>query len=280
MSATIAYNGVDLDTAPYSIESVEGLIGGDDLRSHDLLYVDRSGVIPGRDLKGGKTIVLTVNVVADDDAEFNTAVMALQAAFAYPADTELPLTFTLPGMADETAVQINARPRRMAIPYQTGWQTGRYVQAVVELFASDGAKYSASESSTTIGLAAVVGGFVFPVVFPLVFGGGTLGIATVTNAGNIPTAPRFRIDGPVTNPEIRSETAEREIALDLDVAGGDYLIIDTATRSVLLNGTASRYSSLTAAEWFDLQPGANEIRFTGTSAATPTATITYRSAWL
>lgn len=279
--ATIAYNGLSLDTAPYSIAGAEGLIGGDDVRNTDLPYLDRSGVIPGRDLKGGKTVTLTIDVYADSDAAFNTAVANLQTAFVYPTDVELPLTFTIPGLAGGNSAQINMRPRRIALPYASGWKSGRYGQAVVELFASDGAKVSAAETTSTIGLAASSGGFSFPVTFPLVFsGGGSLGIVTVTNSGNIPSHPRFRIDGPVTNPKIRSETAGRELEFGMSVDTGEFLVVDVAARSVLLGGTASRYSTMTAAEWFDLTPGSNEIRFTGSSAGSPTLSIYSRSAWL
>lgn len=278
--ATIAYNGLNLDTAPYSIAGADGLIGGDEFRSHDLAYIDRSGMIPGRDLKGGKTITLTIDVYADNEAAFNTAVSALQSAFAYPATVEAPLTFTIPGLANNTAAQINARPRRLALPYQTGWRSGRAARAVVELYASDGAKYSATEHATSITLSASVGGFSFPETFPLIFSGGVLGIKTITNAGNVPTTPRFVINGPVSGAHIRSETLDRDIEFGDTIVAGDYLVVDVANRAVLLNGTASRYDSLVQAEWFDLVPGTNEIRFTGTSGSSPVLNIYWKDAWL
>jgi len=279
--ATISYNGLALDTAPYSIAAAENLIGGDNLRTNDLLYVDRSGVIPGRDYVGGKTITLTIDVYADSDAAFNTAVSNLQTAFAYPDEAELPLSFTIPGLAAGESAQINVRPRRLSLPYKTGWKSAHYGQAVVELFASDGAKYSSSVFSVITGLSASGGGFIFPEIFPLIFaGGGSLGIVTATNLGNVPTAPWFTIAGPVTNPTIRNETAGRQISVGMSVLAGETLWIDTADRSVLLDGTASRYSLLTSAEWFDLAPGDNEIRFTGSSAGSPNLTVQWRSSWL
>jgi hypothetical protein len=58
------------------------------------------------------------------------------------------------------------------------------------------------------------------------------------------------------------------------------LVLDSASRTVLLGGTSSRYVWLTSlSRWFTLQPGANALRFDGASGAGSCA-VSFRSAWI
>ena len=77
----------------------------------------------------------------------------------------------------------------------------------------------------------------------------------------------IRISGPVDGPRLRNETTGHELALDITLVSGEWVDLDSKNRTVLLQGTANRYSTLTTPEWWELQPGANQLRFT---AADPT----------
>ena len=63
---------------------------------------------------------------------------------------------------------------------------------------------------------------------------------------------------------------------------GEFLVIDTDARSVLLQGTASRRSTmLPGSDWFALKPGATPVLFRARDYA-PAARLTaeWRDAWL
>lgn len=153
----------------------------------------------------------------------------------------------------------------------------------MELIATDPLIYSDTLSSgmTTLEVATV-SGLTWPLSWPLSWGGSTQsGTINATNNGNTATPVVIRIDGPVTDPTIENVTTGSELSLSITVETGDFLLIDSGQRSVLLNGTASRYSTLDpGSTWFDLEPGLNTIRFAGASSTAGTLSITWRSAWL
>ena len=120
-----------------------------------------------------------------------------------------------------------------------------------------------------------------------------LGSRTVVNAGTIDAYPVFRIFGPVgvgaTPPDvttIRNLTTEKDLVFtDLEVAAGDYVEVDTRRKTVFVNGLSSqsRYDKLTFpdSEWFTLVPGANELRFSPTTATgSAELLIRWRDAYL
>lgn len=284
MVATVTFAGIPLDVAPYHIETAEGLSGSPEIRRYEYPRAGRNGVMVSPSLTSGRTFAFTIRVNHPTPATYHAAMVtlmdAIAEAFNAPADT-VALTFNLPGAAiGGTDVGAWVHPVRWTATTDTLYHKGAGLVAL-ELFAGDPLVYSVAETSTVISLAVSGGGFTFPEVFPLIFaGGGSSGTANIVNAGNAPSPPRFRIDGPVTDPRIRSDTADKDLLFDLTVDSGDWVDINVQNRSVLLNGTASRYSALIEAEWFDLAPGSNTIRFSGSSAGAPTLTVYSRSAWL
>lgn len=280
----IEFNGLRLDgrqaNGSYEIQSIEGLADGAELRSGDKLRVARSGYVAGYGYLGGRTITMTVAITNFDTATFRAAVADFREAFAVrPGSTEYPLTFQFPGIADGVTAQINCKARKLSLPMDSVYWADN-ATATVELFATDPLLYSAAETTTALTLSAVSGGFTFPLTFPLTFGAtGISGVTTVTNAGTAAAAPRFRVYGPVTNPTLRNETVDRGITVEVALTTGEFLDIDVANRSVLLNGTVSRYSSLSLAQWWDLEPGVNQIRYSAVVGTAVTTDMTWRSSW-
>lgn len=175
--------------------------------------------------------------------------------------------------------RVNGRPRRRA------WALDRkarfsYARAVLGFECPDPRIYDAALSSGSAGLGSVSGGLAFPHGFPHGFGSASPGSIVANNAGNFPTRPVARINGPVTNPKLENVTADKHMQFTITIASGDYLLVDLADRTILLNGTASRYSTLSAASrWWELAPGNNQINFSGTSAGSPTLQLEWRGAW-
>jgi hypothetical protein len=119
------------------------------------------------------------------------------------------------------------------------------------------------------------------------------GSATITNSGNTRVPVLFEVDGALTASAsspvaitLTSATPDKVINIVLSQSQtADTLSIDTYKREVLFNGQgyetgqgSSRRRVSTLVDWFDLEPGANTITFTGTGNAT--CTVLFRSGWI
>lgn len=145
--------------------------------------------------------------------------------------------------------------------------------------------YSGAEHSVILGLPATTGGLTVPVTVPLTVDATVAnGRRSVTNAGTKTTGLQLRIDGPVVDPRISLITTSGNALLRfwLELGTGQWLDIDTAARTVMINGTASRRGRVTAegTGWPVLPPGIHEIAFdAGVYNPTAQLTATWRDAW-
>ena len=279
--ALLQYNGVTLDTAGMLVKSVKGLADSPDVSPQDQPLVARDGLAAGYDYLRGRTVQILLDVTGQDVAQFNAAMDALSQAFVVGGQTELPLTFQIIGIAGGNLARVNCRTRKFSpIGVTEDWiNNGSASEVAIELYATDPRKFSDAATTVSLSVSAALGGFTFPITFPLTFGaGGSSGLVAVTNLGNAPSPPTFRIYGPITNPSLRNETTGEQISLNLTIASGEYVDIDVKNSSVLLNGTANRYSSLSVAQWWNVQPGVNQIRYSASSGSS-TVDMTFRSAW-
>ena len=103
--------------------------------------------------------------------------------------------------------------------------------------------------------------------FPRSYGSaGTSGQLTAVNNGAAPAYPVLRLDGPVANPSVEQTNTGSILTLDATLQVGEYLLIDTRSRAVLLNGSAPRRSWVRAgSEWPLLMPGSNNFAYRGTA---------------
>lgn len=277
----LEFNGLRLD-GRYEIRSVEGIADAPDLRTSDLTLAGRDGLFVGNDLLGGRTVTITLDVYAWSEAEFYEAVRDLRAAFKVGGASELPLSFQLPGIGDGSTLRINARGRRLALP-----QTPQYWQqastAVVELFATNPRILADTAQTTTITLnLTAAGGHVWPQSWPMSWGGpASSNSIQATNAGTFNADALYRVDGPIVNPRIENLSTGATFKLGLTIAAGDHVLIDTSTRTVLLNGTANRYTTVTTGStWPVLVPGSNTIRIGADTTTAALFTVTWRSTWI
>lgn len=269
----------------YGFIEVEGLADQPEVRSSDRTRLRRHGLLPGDDYLGGRSVVLSLEVFGADDAAFQANLDALKAALV-PGNAEAALSFKVPGVAGGGVRIMNVRPRKMALPIETRFLY-RLPKVAVEFFATDPRLYDIVQQNPSTGLnLSVIGRPSGNFSWNLSWGGpSTSNIVQATNAGTFVTPCVIKIDGPVTNPQVENVTAGKFIKLSADgglvLASGEFVEIDTDARTILLGGTASRYSKLSSdSSWFDLAPGANELRFIGTTAGAPLMTVTWRSAWL
>lgn len=146
---------------------------------------------------------------------------------------------------------------------------------------------SGSESTASTGLPTQTGGLTAPVTAPLTVDG-TLsgGSASLVNDGTAAAELSLRIDGPVTSPTIVLQGPGgdlSEIRVDLTLTSSQWLEIDTAARTALLNGLPQanqRGRTVWDVDPRPLEPGTTTLRYlAGDFNATTEVTATWRSAW-
>ena len=273
-----SYNGLTFDPgglSGFALDTMQGLDDLPDVRHGDLPRGQDDGAFLAVDLLGERIITLTLHVLADE-ASYPTRVAGLKSAFMPQRSAELPL------YARGSTVLVNCRTTKARIPQDVN-TPGGYGVATIELTASDPRIYDANLTTIAVPVAVAGSGFRFPMTFPLTFGtAGTGGTFTATNLGNFPTKPTVHITGPVDNPRLEHTDSGKVITLAISLASGDYLDLDFNTRTIILNGTASRRNALVGGSaWWDILPGVNRMRYSANTVLLGSvATVTFRSAWI
>lgn len=129
------------------------------------------------------------------------------------------------------------------------------LEFAVPLVSEDYRKTSATLTQTTVGAGGVV-----------------------TNPGDAPATPSLRIAGDsAANVGVTNATTGQTVSTDLNLAGGDVLVIDCATGQATLNGAdASSHLALGSA-FFDLVSGANTVNLVNGGAAS--LRVDFRASW-
>lgn len=265
----------------WQVREIEGL-GVPSLRTSDSSRPIQHGEFPGLDLLEGRTVRLGLLSENADSSVLRDRADALTQAWA-PADDEagdrdVPLHIRPVGDRKEV---LFGRPRRCEVRLELDLFGADILMADVEYRAQDPRRYSAVESSVSVSPPVTSAGRTYDLTFDRAYGAGTSGTVAATNAGNFGTFPVWQLAGPLTNPDLENVTAGKTVSLAISIASGDTLEVGFQERTVLLNGTASRYNTVTsgASDWWELAPGDNDLRL-GADSGTGSATVTWRSAWL
>lgn len=270
-----AANGIE-------IEKWSGLNALPALRTSDQDRPNAHGQYPGRDLAGGRTVTMDLWIRATPSVTLAARLDAADAAFTI-SDDEQPFIFELPGVTGARRLWARCRRADVAGGNQfalAGVDNAGEVLMSVELHATDPRIYSDTLHSTSITLPTAVGGLTFNATANFSFGSvGTGGSAIVDNAGRFDAPWVAVIPGPVTDPTIEHVGLSRQLRFTGEIVAGEFLVIDSAAKSVLLNGTASRYGWLTKAQWFDLPAGASQINFRA-AAGSGVMQWSWRDAWI
>ncbi len=263
-------DGTDIDVA-----EVTGLEDLPDIRRADRPRARAAGRWANPHYPDERIVTFRLEM-AEEDPDALGVLLGQIDSMTVPRDDASPLGFHFDGRPEQV---VFARPLRRQIPTDLRRLFGAAV-ATVQFVAADPLKYSATETSDSTGVGSVSGGLGFPHGFPHGFGSATAGTIAVQNDGTVDAPWTATLDGPLTSPSITLVGTTGALALNgFSLAAGESLEIDSAERTVMLNGTASRYSSLTSRTWFDLPPGASLVQL-GAAAGTGTLTLRYRSAWL
>jgi hypothetical protein len=145
--------------------------------------------------------------------------------------------------------------------------------------ATDPVKYGA-EVTFTIELGGGGAGLVYPVTYPVVYGGSsTSGVGSAPNTGTVAVEWSAVLTGPLLNPRLEHIESGRFVKVVGELLAGETLTLDSRTGSLLFGGTSPRPSWQGAgSSWFQLEPGSNSLRLTA-DTGTGTAVGTYRPGW-
>lgn len=131
------------------------------------------------------------------------------------------------------------------------------------------------------------GGFVWPLVFPLAMPSFNIE-QVVVNPGNVSSPVLVRLYGEVTTPCIHNETTGEALELVGDITADQYLEVNTSfgRKSVELVtiSTGARVNALdrlnlNLADFWQLRPGANELRFEADVNVSGRVDLYYRPRW-
>lgn len=275
----MTYNGLTFGASTvYGIQSITGLHDLPEVRTSDRARARNHGQFQGTDYLGGRDIDVGVTITSKhpSDATWQAFSQALVAG----QTTEFPLTFQVPGVGLGGELQVAARVRKLSLPISMDYYNG-VGRAAVQFHCTDPRLYSSTLETVNFTQASTSGGLTFNATFNLSFGGAaTGGTAVCANNGEFDTPWVATISGPIVDPRIENVTTGEIIYFTGSLAAGETLVVGSQDRTVLLNGTASRYSWIKyGTQWFDLAPGNNTMRLAGASG-TGTMTVNFRSAWI
>lgn len=136
-----------------------------------------------------------------------------------------------------------------------------------------------SQSGVVANPTVITVGTGFNMSFNVGFGGSVpINGATVGNSGTHTAYPIIALQGPLTNP-VLVDSFGVTMAFNITLAAGDNLVIDCKNKSVVLNGQASRRSSLAGLNWFAVPGGMTETVFFSADSGTGTATVSMNSTY-
>ncbi|TDC02595.1 hypothetical protein E1091_00345 [Micromonospora fluostatini] len=223
-------------------------------------------------------VPLQIYVEAATGGEWLALHQQLLAAFA-PSHTDVDLRFVWGG----TEYLMRGRPR-MVEPDVTAIASGWSVTKAA-FVALDPAIYSGVEHTATLRLPVTGGGLTVPMTLPAaVTATVTAGRVNITNAGTKPTSLRLRAYGPVPEPRISLVTPAGTAMIRYwsTLWSYQWLEIDTASRTVYLNGEASRRGQVTVEGlgWPVLPPGTCELAYDSPVYNSGTRLdVAWRDAW-
>ncbi len=262
----------------YVLTSIEGL---DDpaFRETRQNRAAMDGQIDYAHLLAERMVTLRGKIIAKSESDLITKRQNLENAFIKDGEYHW-LKYQLSG---QVAKQVYCKVFNKEI---TEIYIEKYIRPFrINLIAIDPRIYSQEELTKTVYIPSAEGGRVYAKTYPKTYGTvQTGGKIVCTNNGNYSVWPIVKMYGPLSSPKIRNnDDGQKEIQINMVVADGDYLEIDFLEKTIMLNGTASRYNYLGSSpdDWWKLKKGNNEIEFRdGLGNVTGKALIIYRHGWI
>ncbi|MET0426288.1 MAG: hypothetical protein ABW046_20635 [Actinoplanes sp.] len=233
---------------------------------------------------GAKAVALVVRLDPSSGQPIMPALAGLRAWCA--PGRRVQLVYTPSGMAERI---LYLRGDQLGADLPMASMISGVVDVQLQWACPDGVEYSSATTQTTVMMQTPIttGGRTYPLTYPRTYPAQTgTGVAVVTNAGTVPSAPVIRAFGPCVGPAITNETTGQVLAMaGYSLSSTDYVEIDMAAKTVQLRGVpgadANRRSRATTAQWWSLAPGDNTIRFTAESGSVPAQLLVLsQDAWI
>ncbi|MFD7610995.1 hypothetical protein [Streptomyces sp. NPDC059828] len=260
---TCEYNGlvVGSSDSAASLVAVDGLLSLPDMRTADLVLVQRHGLYPGDDYMSGRTVTLTLEVYGSTGEVFTEALNAVYAAFG-PAEREIPLRFRFPGVAGGRTAYVNVRPRKRSAPLDLNFAYS-VCNVVVELFATD--PYIYADAPVSLALSAPWQGSDPKLRF--------------SQVGSVPALPVIKL----TNAKdcvIKDEISGKWFGM-ANLAGGLTINSETQALTATASGTGFNDRITAGSTWPEFAFGEHRLSMTTLAVNSPTtAEITWRDRWV
>lgn len=271
LNDTLTFSAETDDTA-FHILSVTGL-GVADIRTSSFLFSGRSGGLVTDQFLGFRTIALIGRIGKNNNTRAQHALDRQAAVDALPIGETIPVEIT--NFAGDT-FKIEANVTDAKIEYRQG---GRSSDCLIQLTAGDPLFYSTDggDEQTAHITRVTQGGYITPEDLPINWASGS-SPTVVNNDGEAIYYPRIELHDQADNPIITNQTTGERFELDINMVGGDDVIIDMFKRTVTLNGANIIGSKTDDSVWWGLQEAANSIALDSTSGSdTVTADIYWRN---
>lgn len=155
---------------------------------------------------------------------------------------------------DDKQLQFYAMVKNLVFPYTT-----METPLLLELIAPDYRFYGQTLKEFETAESQIFGGAEIPATIPMSLAPDAA-TYNLVNDGNGTMQPIFRIDGPGTSFIVGNDTTDEEFTITYDLEVGEYILIDPANESILLNGVTDIYSAFDGNFW-SVVPGDNTIHF-------------------
>jgi hypothetical protein len=279
-----SYNGFVFGSGtPYVVNSVDGLANLPELRAQDVDRGYNDGMFTGRDFLNGRTITVTLNVLAGNGnsasqnwALFQNALTPVQQLTSSNGLLQFQLAAT------DTPKRMTARVRTRVANIDPEYTYG-YITAQVTFFSPDPRYYDESVTTTTLTPTRAFGRTYnrgYNLVYTQALTGAAGSTATVVNGGSGPMPLTITITGPMSSPQITNLTTGQYLQLTYNLSSTDTVTLDMTNNIVLLNGGTARNLLTGGSQWFTIPANTTQTLFLSAVTATGQASITYRNAWI
>jgi len=265
----------------YSLIEIDGLLSLPDVVSADHGQLRQNGEYPGESFMMTRTITILMDLVAHNEEDF-TNLVAQARGISYPLRVESDLVMKIPSAFSGEEVFFSARPMRRRLPIDLGYKY-RNTTAQIQFKATYPFARSTTEQTAAMVLASASGGRTYPRTYNRTYGAtSTGGSALLQNSGNADADSVLTFVGPLTRPKATLLDTGEFMEFDITLSAGQQLIVDTRSKTVLLEGTASRRSTLvTGSKFWKIPPtiSGSSVNFSAQLFEAGTLSISHRSTY-
>lgn len=235
----LTFGGVDTDGVQWVLTDISGFYDID-LEGETGARAWRDGDWVGKGWIRGHRFTVKITIKTDENRPelITSAVEAVKRALPVRA----PAALVVQDRGQVTAEDVICEDKVTV----TRWRTAAHIE--IPLLAPNPVRYAADWETGQVawevfetGLPKRTGGLHMPFTAPFIIKSETVaGELRFIVGGSARPLSQIIISGPVKNPVVRDAVAGWRVAVNLDIAAGERLVIDPTARTVELNGASRR----------------------------------------